>query len=247
MVIDKDYVKKFYNEMYKPYLQGKDNAFLFCIAARKKYLKENDSCKLANNADIIERKTLDRDDFDRFETKLLNLYNSTYLDVNNNPIPDYAKVLYVQLNPIDLKSTYCDYLKKVVDFNTEIINSTGKPITSHTMTNLWYTSMQTNTKNKIWFDFDIDLIDNIGKDSYKKILLDEFKQNFPEAIFHILTTRGGFHLLVKKDNMNREFNPNTILDFLYKYDSFCSEIKLCKSNFIPCPGTSQGEFIVEFD
>lgn len=240
-------LEKFYNEMYKPYLQTKDNAFLFCIAARKKYLKENDECKLSNGADIIERKTIDKDDFTRFKLKLSNLYTSTYLDLNDNPIPDYAKVIYVQLNPVNLKSAYCNYLKSVMEFNTEIINSLGKPLTSHTMTNLWYTSLQTEHSNKIWFDFDLDLIDNIGKYSYKKILLDEFKQNFPEAVFHILTTRGGFHLLVKKDNMSKEFNPETILNFLYKYDSFCSEIKLCKSNFIPCPGTSQGDFIVEFD
>lgn len=51
-------LEKFYNEMYKPHLQAKDNAFLFCIAARKKYLKENDECKLSNGADIIERKTI---------------------------------------------------------------------------------------------------------------------------------------------------------------------------------------------
>ena len=99
-------LEKFYNEMYKPYLQTRDNAFLFCIAARKKYLKEDDECKLSNGADIIERKTIDKDNFNYFKHRLSNLYTSTYLDLNDNPIPDYAKVIYVQLNPVNLKSHF---------------------------------------------------------------------------------------------------------------------------------------------
>ena len=243
-------LEKFYNEVYKPHLQTKDNTFLFCIAARKKYLKENDECKLSNGADIIERKTIDKDDFNRFKFRLSNLYTSEYLDLNDNIIPDYAKVIYVQLNPVNLKSAYCNYLKSVMEFNTEIINSTGKPLTSHTMTNLWYTSLQTEHSNKIWFDFDLDLLDamSLYKDIFKDELIQDFKQRFPLSVIHILTTRGGYHLLVKKENMNKDFNPEVILSYLQKYNKYCSEIKMCKSNFIPCPGTHQGgEFVVSFE
>ena len=241
-------LEKFYNEMYKPYLQTRDNAFLFCIAARKKYLKENDECKLSNGADVIERKTIDKDDFIRFKSRLSNLYTSTYLDLNDNPIPDYAKVIYVQLNPVNLKSAYCNYLKSVVEFNTEVINSMGKPLTSHTMTNLWYTSLQTEHSNKIWFDFDLDLLDTINKDTFKYELIQDFKQKFPLSVIHVLTTRGGYHLLVKKENMSKDFNPEVILNYLQKYNEYCSEIKMSKSNFIPCPGTHQGgEFVVNFE
>lgn len=241
-------LEKFYNEMYKPYLQTRDNAFLLCIAARKKYLKENDNCKLSNGADIIERKTIDKDDFTRFKSKLSNLYISTYLDLNDNPIPDYAKVIYIQLNPVNLKSAYCNYLKSVVEFNTEVINSMGKPLTSHTMTNLWYTSLQTEHSNKIWFDFDLDLLDTINKDDFKYELIQDFKQKFPLSVTHVLTTRGGYHLFVKKENMSKDFNPEVILNYLQKYNEYCSEIKMSKSNFIPCPGTHQGgEFVVNFE
>ena len=48
-------LENFYNEIYKPHLQTRENAFLYCIAARKKYLKENDECKLSTRSDIIER------------------------------------------------------------------------------------------------------------------------------------------------------------------------------------------------
>lgn len=247
MINDVNSLKRFYDEIYKPYLQSKDNAFLYCIAARKKYLKENDECKIANNADVIERKAIDRDDFDAFVSKLSNLSKNVYLDLNKKEIPDYAKVLYIQLNPVDLKSTYCDYIKRIAEFNAEILNSMGKPLTAHTMTSLWYTSMQTNHKNKIWFDFDLDLKDDQDKKSFKEVLLTEFKEKFPQSTTHLLTTRGGFHLIVKKENMGKDFNPEVIQNYLHKYDDFCSEIKICKSNFIPCPGTLQGGCMVEFD
>ena len=247
MISDINSLKRFYDEIYKPYLQSKDNAFLYCIAARKKYLKENDECKLSTRADIRERKTIDKDDFLAFKTRLSNLCNNTYLDMNGRAIPDYTKVLYVQLNPVNLKSTYCEYLKSVMEFNTEVINSMGKPLTSHTMTNLWYTAMQTNHGNRIWFYFDLDLNEGTDKDSFKAELKEGFKQKFPQAVMHLITTRGGFHLIVKKENMSKDFNPEVILTYLKGYDEFCSEIKICKSNFIPCPGTIQGGVRVGFE
>ena len=68
---------------------------------------------------------------------------------------------------------------------------------------------------------------------------------FPEAVFRIVVTHGGVHLLASNAGMSKAYNPQTITERLNnEFGSMCDEIKLNKNGLIPCPGTMQGGVLV---
>lgn len=69
---------------------------------------------------------------------------------------------------------------------------------------------------------------------------DCISKGFPEAVFRIVVTHSGVHLLASSTDMSRECNPQTITERLNnEFGSMCDEIKLNKNGLIPCPGTVQ--------
>ena len=62
-----------------------------------------------------------------------------------------------------------------------------------------------------------------------------------KSALNVLKTRGGFHLLIKLDNISEKYSK-TWYNSLTKLDG----VDVKGDNMIPIPGTFQGGFVPEF-
>ena len=242
-------LKSFYDEVYAPVLQTEGLAFLMALAARDKYCLPGEDYVMCNRTEMLAREYVERDDFEVFVAKLQRLVGNdqAYLDKNRKPIPEHLKVLYVAVNPVDLMSAYCLFTKKLAERNEELLKSTDRPISAYTVNGLRVSSMQTCPTARRWFDFDMDLKkDGMKPKELAPMVRDCISAGFPEAVFRIVVTHGGVHLLASNVGMSKAYNPQTITKRLNnEFGSMCDEIKLNKNGLIPCPGTVQGGTLVE--
>ena len=242
-------LKSFYDEVYAPALQTEGLAFLLALAARDKYCLPGEDYVMCNRTEMLAREYVERDDFEVFVAKLQRLVGNdqAYLDKNRKPIPEHLKVLYVAVNPVDLVSAYCLFTKKLAERNEELLKSSNRPISAYTVNGLWVSSMQTCPTARRWFDFDLDLKkDGMKPKELTPMVRDCISSGFPEAVFRIVVTHGGVHLLASNAGMSKAYNPQTITARLnHEFGSMCDEIKLNKNGLIPCPGTVQGGTLVE--
>ena len=251
MTFDMDVLEEFYDDIYSPELQGEGKSFLLALAARDKYQMPGEGYVMCNRTEMLAREYIGSDNFTVFTSKLHRLVGNdlAYLDKNYRPIPEHLKVLYVSVNPVDLVSAYCLFMKKLAERNEELIQRKDRPVSSYTINNLWVSSMQTCPTLRRWFDFDLDLNPDSGvtPSELGDLIYDSMTRAFPYEPIRVITTHGGVHMLASNRSMSRECNPQTILQHLIsEFKDRCKEVTLNKNGLIPCPGTLQGGVMVKY-
>ena len=251
MTFDMDILEEFYTDIYSPELQGEGKSFLLALAARDKYQMPDEGYVMCNRTEMLAREYIGSDNFTVFTSKLHRLVGNdlAYLDKNYRPIPEHLKVLYVSVNPVDLVSAYCLFMKKLAERNEELIQRKDRPVSSYTINNLWVSSMQTCPTLRRWFDFDLDLNPDSGMtpNELGDLVYDSMTRAFPYEPIRVIITHGGVHMLASNRNMSKECNPQTILQHLIsEFKDRCKEVTLNKNGLIPCPGTLQGGVMVKY-
>ena len=168
-------------------------------------------------------------------------------------VPQEAIVSFIACNPSNEMKVAMEHLKSTNDILENLVcnKNTEKNLNDLAHINSDFRSEQMkNTRHK-WVDFDIDLPkinNNTIREQAKSIIRDTFKntkilKKDPDGI--IISTDGGFHILLNKDNIKD--NPHKLNSELTKNLKQITEVKevIFKTGcaLVPLPGSLQyGEF-----
>jgi len=185
------------------------------LFARKKYHGSIPSDKAQIKRFVAHKGNL----FDKI--KQLECEVGSYM-INSKVVPQESLVLYIIPTPRDLKKATIKILKSVSDL---ILKDTNYNIQAEVLT-----TIQKSSSREVFKDFDIDVPDaNI--DAYKEVL--------DKGSYHVVKTRGGYHLLVEVQKQKDKHWYNNIFK-VAKDNGF--KIDQSGDQLLPVPGSYQGGF-----
>ena len=159
--------------------------------------------------------------------KQLECALGSYTTLSGQAIPQESLALYITPNPRNLEKAAKQSLKLLADLIT-------KPYDGYNIHQEVMSEIQKASSGKVYFDFDFDHVELL--DVLAKI---DGKINF-DAL-HIVKTHGGFHLLVKHQDVKKEFKNSW-----YKAISSVEGCDIRGDNLLPVVGTFQGGFMPHF-
>lgn len=173
-------------------------------------------------------------------------------------LPQKAMTTFICCNPSDEKKVAIKHKKEVIEIQDNITLSSdggvdGKNQLANTNSDFRAERMKCNRVKWIDFDIDVENIEELNREEFKEYIRGFFKE---ASIFHnlngmIVSTSGGFHILVDK-NCNKG-NPNefakSLATFLTNKKGVVKEVEF-KSGpcMTPCPGILQyNSYIVNWE
>ena len=197
--------------------------FYGCLFARKKYCPD-----LVHSSDKTQLK--------RFTFKKHNLIDKIRqlecaegsFKLKENVIPNDALVLYVAPNPRCEKKATFALMKDLVDLIQH--SSQGYSLHQEALSAIQRAKGSTYVVD---FDFDFKDCTGLGRDE----LIKGFNRFINQDALSILETRGGMHVMVHPDKVEKRFQKFWHRGFT-EYDILDQSGDM----LIPCPGTTQGGF-----
>ena len=194
--------------------------FYVCLFSRSKYDSTN---VLKSDKQQLGRFTSTKEYlFDKI--KKLECEIGSYKQ-KGNPVPQESRAVYITPNPRSYEKATKESLKKFADLVT-------KPYSNYNPHQEVLSQIQVCYSRKPYMDFDFDSVNYI--DVRNEIIANDLI-NIEACTF--LQTRGGFHLLIKLDEIEKEFVKNW-----YNNIVKLSGVDVRGDNLIPCPGCTQGLF-----
>ena len=235
LIHDVEQVKLFERLFYSPDEEN-NRIFLTYIAVRKKYCS-----KLSNNG-CFKRTVVHYSD-DEKQQKLVDVVRNyeipldTYKDQRSGiPVPQNAIALYTSINP-----------RNAIHATQSLTND----ILENAFANehKFFSHIDQKFKNKLqkypvkkYIGIDLDTKD---EEIFQKVMKDICEY---VNVYVVIETRGGYHIIIPKRELQRTTNGLSAGHFLYtrlseKYDAIN---KISSDLFSPIPGTYQGGFPVKF-
>jgi len=197
-----------------------DEKYYFCLFARNKYCKELTHIK--SDKAQLKRFVSDKDRL-FWKIKQLECEIDSYRQ-KEIPVPQEALALYMTVNPRSmLKATVNTMVKLAQSIRDQNIN-----MNAHQEA---LSEIQKAKSRTCFVDFDVD-----NKDSLKEIS-EQLDNQFNE--YHILESRGGYHVMVNPEKVKQEFK-NSWYNTFKRYSDQTGDI------MIPVVGTYQGGFTPKF-
>ena len=142
-------------------------------------------------------------------------------------IPQDSLAVYINPNPRDMIKATAESLKRFADLITS-------PYSNYNPHQEVLSQIQKSCSKKVFFDIDFDKVDL--DDTREKVSL-----YLNEECLTYLKTRGGFHLLIDLNKIDKKFAKSWYNNII-KLEG-CD---ICGDNLIPVPGCTQGNFTPYF-
>lgn len=251
LIYDENELKKYFDIIMQPLL--KTEVFFISLSARNKYLtKEEREFYQLGRTEMFVKNIIRDYNYEKFirTIRRFETNEGSYLTKNGKDIPSKCIIIYMNINPSSTIKAFKEFNKTMNEYMFELAQCSinGQEIDNisnkiNKMNNLLMTCYQKNVGSKYWIDVDFD----IPKEAFYliEIFTNELKIN--NVNYYIINTKNGYHVLLKKDTINYNFNEtiklvNEIAS--KKLNDF--EIILNKNAMIPLPGTYQGDYEVKF-
>ncbi|MCE7994576.1 MAG: hypothetical protein HEP71_21535 [Roseivirga sp.] len=193
--------------------------FYACLFSRKKYA--GDLIK-GNDKSQIKRFLSDKDRlFDKI--RQLEVAVGTY-KLKHSDVPQESLALYINPNPRDLKKATYDGIIRL----TELLKSDSPNHNPHAEL---LNCIQKSSGKKVYLDFDIDT---------KDFDFDKLRAVINTNCLTIVETHGGYHLLVKVEDVQPEFRKS------FYNDIHTMGVDQTGDQLLPVPGCTQGGFTPRF-
>ena len=257
-------LKKFFNLL--PPLKSTE-VFFVSLASRNKYLTKSEQEYYGlGRTEMFEKRIIRYKEWERFLRTIRKFETAagSYTTKKGFNIPNKSIVCYMNINPSDTLKTYKEFNKTMTEYMYELahcatdnrnLDDICKRVNK--MDNLLLTCYQKNRGVKHFIDMDFD----IPKNYYDPVVtsfLNDMKLN--EIEYFVIDTKSGFHVLLKRDTVNYNFNDsiyksNEKLAIEYMKENNVQlgkdgvidihkeigyEIILNKNEMIPLPGTLAG-------
>lgn len=235
LIHDVEQVKLFERLFFSPDDEN-DRIFLTYITARKKYCNN-----LSNNGCF--KRTVVRYRGDEKQQKLVDVVRNyeiplgTYKDQRLGiPVTQEAIALYTSINPRNAKRATQSLTNDIL----ENVFANEHKFFSH-IDEKFKGKLQKYAINK-YIGIDLDTKD---EEIFQKVMTDICEY---VSVYVVIETRGGYHIIIPKIELQRITNGLSAGHFLYtrlseKYDEID---KISSDLFSPIPGTYQGGFPVKF-
>ena len=227
---DLDSVKEFFEALIRPLKN--DSVYIMLGIARKKY----DETLSQSSQITFAREIIYKTSYLDLVKKIIRISATAEYAVDNNKVIDLNSAsIYFDL---DHKSTlrgyreFVDYYNKQVfealfnpDFNTEIFRKMDTKLFSHIHSS--------KAKNQFYLLLDVDKKD--------KLLVKDLLENYfdKHEIVWVSETRGGYHIIVNKNQETSKVIHKVIKKKFEKY------VEFPRKCLTPIPGTLQGGFEVK--
>ena len=196
-----------------------DEKFYCCLFARKKYC-----------ADQI--KSNDKTQLKRFLSDKARLYQKIKqlegpigaYQLKDIPAPQKSLALYINPNPRNFKKATFDGIIKL----TQLLKNDNKNFNPHAEL---LSIIQKTISRKIYLDFDVD---------FKDFDFNQLKDIINLSCMDIVETRGGYHLLVKLKEIEKQYKKT----FYQKITAL--GVDQTGDQLLPVPGCVQGGFVPRF-
>ncbi|ASJ16793.1 hypothetical protein A3L04_06740 [Thermococcus chitonophagus] len=229
MIYDLGLMKKFFEKVLVE-LKEEEVYTLFLMTRRKWF------SRLSSNYELLDYKVLTEFDFKRFYRAVLRLVpqECAYIDVRTEEcIPVSAMALYVDVIPRDIKKGVVKTLQDFINL-LAFQENVGK---LKKFNRVFLSNLQKSPGRKPYFIIDVD-----SKNTQLVDYIIEQLNNYSIPARWISETKGGFHIIVRRDG---EWMRAFYKEVLPRLNHENVEVKLEKSILTPIPGTLQAGFPVK--
>lgn len=201
--------------------------FYYCLFARKKYGATEG---LKSDKNQLKRGTTTKErmirDFKKLEVEI-GSYEIDGVSINQDSL-----CLYMTPNPRDMHKAGLKTIKELVNFVAE----------ERIIYNPHAVSLNQIQVSGVKYFFDIDIDVKQGKSLDIEELEDWIKGKVnPQAIWNIVKTRGGYHILIELKRVSGEFKNSWYNNFS-KSSNDVFDVTMSGDNLLPVPGCVQSNF-----
>lgn len=221
-----------------------DEVYFVSMSARNKYLTAEERKEFDLGRTEMFNRTLCRGDWNYAMRKLASVldYKTTK---NGLPYPEKALVVYVNINPSSSVKANVAYAKQVLSMTEEMMSAFVSGSTPNLEQMLKGDRMLLNmyqkcTGTRHYLDVDLDS----KEPEYRDLLTDELNKAGVEH--HLVSTRGGYHFLIKRESLNSsKFKLHEVVRRVHNELVGTGECVFNNNGMVPMPGTLQGGTLVE--
>lgn len=201
---------------------GDREKYYMCLFARNKYCKQLTHIK--TDKAQLKRFVTDKDRMYK-KIKQLEIEVGCYFQ-KETPVPEEGLALYITPNPRDMYKATINTMVKIANG----IRDQNVLMNAHQEA---LSEIQSAKSRTVFVDFDVDTKDDV----VVSVILSQLDDLFLKDGYHILETRGGYHILVE---------PNKAREVTKWYQTLKKFADQAGDQMIPVPGCTQGGFVPKF-